>query len=111
MILLCVHGVFKEKFKFTVMNILLILLDMIVMVLIYAEFVGQLTICVVYFLLFLYCIRKFHRKFLEIAGRLMLALVIAGLIELLASIVGMVFGYVLKTEESSNILLVSENTH
>lgn len=87
LILLCVYKVFNVKFKFTIENILLILLDLLVMALIKVEFAGHEIVVVVYSILFLYFIKIFKRKFWETLGRFMLGLLLAGLIEIFASII------------------------
>lgn len=89
LILLCVHGVFKAKFKFTIVNALIILLDLIVMALIHMELVGQFATGIIYLLLFVYCIWKFKRKFWETVGFFILSVVLIALIEIISSLVAL----------------------
>lgn len=88
LILLCIYGVFNVKFKFTMGNISLTIFNLLVMALIETELVGHGIAVVVYFILFVYCIKKFNRKFWETLGRFMLGLLLAGLIEIFTSIIG-----------------------
>lgn len=87
LIFLCIYRVFNVRFKFTIANILLILLDLFVMALIKVGIAGREIVVVVYSVLFLYFIRTFKRKFWETLGRFMLGLLLAGLIEISASII------------------------
>jgi len=105
MILLCIHGTFKVKFKFTVVNILIILLDLIVMALIHMEIIGQLLISLIYIFLFLYCIWEFKRKFWETMGRFMLGLIVAGLVEVFTSIVAMPIASFLEIDKSLMLVI------
>lgn len=105
LILLCIHGVFKAKIKFTAENILLIICDLFVMALIDMEIVGQWSSIIVYSILFMYCIRKFERKFWETFGRFMLGLLLSGLIEVFASIIVMLIAHVLQIKEPTMLVV------
>ena len=89
LILLCIHGVFKEKFKFTIVNILIILLELIVMALIHMGHIGQLATVIIYILLFLYCVWRFKRRFWETVGLFVLSVVFIALIEIVSSLVAL----------------------
>lgn len=87
LILLCVHGVFKEKFKLTIVNVLIILFDLIVMALIHMGHIGQLATVIIYILLFLYCVWRFKRRFWETVALFVLSVVLIALIEIISSFV------------------------
>lgn len=87
MILQCVHGIFKEKFKFTIEVLGVIVLDLIIMVLIYLKYVGQMTTVIVFIVLFIYCIRNFKRHIGETVKLFILSSVLVGVIEVFSSIV------------------------
>ena len=89
LILLCVHGVYKEKFKFTIVNVLIILSDLIVMALIHMGHIGQLATVIIYILLFLYCVWRFKRRFWETVGLFVLSVVFIALIEIVSSLVAL----------------------
>lgn len=99
MILLCIHGVFKEKFKFTLVNIILIIFDLLIIALINMDVLGDIFACVIYIVLFVYCFRKFRRKIGETVGRFLLSLFMIGVVEVFASILAIPITHVIKIEE------------
>ena len=105
MILLCIHGVFKEKFRFTLVNIILISIDLVIMALIYKDLLGGLAVCLIYLLLFAYCVSRFKRKFKETIGRFLLGFFLIVLIELLASIIVIPITHVMQVDESLMLLI------
>lgn len=105
MILLCIHGVFKEKFKFTLVNIILIIFDLLIIALINMGVLGDIFACVIYIVLFVYCFRKFRRRFRETAGRFLLSLFMIGVVEVFASILAIPITHVLKIEEPLMLLI------
>lgn len=105
MILLCIHGVFKERFKFTSVNIILIILDLLIIALINMDVLGDIFSCVIYIVLFIYCFRKFRRKFRETAGRFLLSLFMIGVIEVFASILAIPITHVIKMEEPLMLII------
>lgn len=98
MILQCMHGVFKEQFKFAIDNILLIILDLVVMVLIYFKIIGQIATCLVFIMLFVYCHQKFKRKFGETIKLFILGAVLVGAIELFSSVVVIPFTSIIENQ-------------
>ena len=105
MILLCIHGVFKEKFKFTLVNIILIIFDLLIIALINMDVLGDIFACVIYIVLFVYCFRKFRRKFRETAGRFLLSFFLIVLIEILTSIVVTPIVHVIQVDEAFMLLI------
>lgn len=105
MIILCIHSVFKTRFKFSIEIILLLVLDLGIMSLIYTEVLGELSVCIVYIMLFVYCIKLFKRKFRETVGRFLLGLLLAGFIEVAASIVSIPISFALEIEDSLMLLV------
>lgn len=99
MILLCIHGVFKKKFKVTLPNVFLIILDLIIMALIYLKLLDQFAACIVYILLFLYCIKEFKRKFWKTAKYFVLSFALIGLLEISSSIITIPVAKILKDDK------------
>lgn len=105
MIILCIHGVFKVKFKLTISNTLLIVLDLIVMSLIRMNVVGELFASIIYFILFVYCIRRFRRKFGETIGRFLISFFLVVLIEICTSIVATPIAHAFKVDKALMLLI------
>lgn len=105
LILLCVHGVFKERFKFTIVNVLIILLDLIVMALIHMEHIGQLASVIIYILLILYCFWRFKRRFWETVGLFVLSVVFIALIEIVSSLVAVTLIPALVSDEMLMVVI------
>ena len=87
MILTCIHGIFAEKFRFAIGNVTIILLNLVIMALIYAGAIRQFMAFGIYVLLFIYCWKRFTRRFWETLIRFVLAFLLAGLLEVVASII------------------------
>lgn len=105
MILLCIHGIFKTKFRFTIVNSMLIVLDLVVIALINVGLLGHMFSSSIYIVLFMYCISKFKRKFWETLGRFLLSLFLVGLIEVLASVVAIPISRILHIDKSLMLLI------
>lgn len=105
MILLCIHGVFKQRFKFTLENIILISVDLVVMALIYMKILGELASFFVYLMIFVYCVKKFKTKFGEAIGRFLLSFFVIVLIEIFASIVATPIAHAFQVDEALMLLI------
>ncbi len=105
MILLCVHGIFKQRFKVTLENIILISVDLVVMALIYMKILGELASVFVYLMIFVYCVMKFKTKFGEAIGRFLLSFFVIVLIEIFASIVATPIAHAFQVDEALMLLI------
>ena len=59
MILIGMHGIFKDKFKFLFMNISVIFINMTILCMINYGIVNKSVVIVIYVVYFIYCICKF----------------------------------------------------
>ena len=105
MIFLCIHGVFKEEFRFSIPNIIIIISDLLVMALIDLDRISEFSVTIVYLALFVYCRHLFQRKMVQTVGLFLLSLVILGTIEIFASIIATGIALVFNVQESWMVLV------
>ena len=105
MILLCVHGVFKEKFKFTIGNVVFIVLELLVIAFINMGLLGDMFTGIIYIGIFVFCSVKFKRKFWETIGRFLMSFFLIVLIEVFASLIVTPIAPVFKTDEALMLLI------
>ena len=100
LILICIHGVFKEKFKLSVNAIMLTILELIVLALINTSLLPAVCSFITYILMFIYCKQIFKRKILETIRKFVLSFLAVGLIEIVASIISTPFTKIFSDESA-----------
>lgn len=105
LILSCINGTFKNKFRIQNYNIVVILLNILILVLINFKIVHKALVVFIYIIFFVYCVVSFKRKIMETIGRFFLGLLFAGTIEVIASMVAVPIANLLGKVESFMLLI------
>ena len=87
LILICVHGVFEEKFKLSMSFVLLLIAELVTLGLINADILPTICSILTYVYFITYCKQRFKSKLLKTIGKVVISFLFAGIIEIVASIV------------------------
>lgn len=92
LILVCVHGVFKEKLRISASSILLLVFELVTLAFINAGILPMICTVLTYLYFGIYCKYIFKRKVLDTIGKVVISFLLAGAIEIASSIIANPFG-------------------